>query len=116
MTSGAVFPWEEEAARVQKAIDEAARAEANRRAPEPSCAPIAGGLFGSVIAYVVIMVFSMIAGLSPDHFDVALGVTLVGAFLVPYAWLKYQQRQHHKAYAETYMRLRRERTPPDEAS
>ncbi len=78
--------------------------------------PDSRGLFGFVIAYVVIMVFSMIARLNLDHFDVALGVTLVGAFLVPYAWLKYQQRKHHKVYTETYMRLRRERTPLDEAA
>ncbi len=87
--------------------------EAHRRAqhytPSPKTDPVKGGAIGAVIAGVVIGVFTIHAGLGSDAVPTAEGFTIVIGFLVPFAYLNYQERLHNAAWYKEFVSLKQDR-------
>ena len=64
-----------------------------------------------MVTGLVVVVFTAFAGLDSERFPTATTLTIVAGFLVPFGYLKYQQRLHSKAWAREYSQLRGEYVP-----
>jgi uncharacterized membrane protein YebE (DUF533 family) len=85
---------------------------AAQRAPLPSYEPVHAGLIGALIAAAIVVIFKGIAGLDSEAFPLAHGLTVAIGFVAPFGYLKYQERQHYKAYASEYAALQRQDDAP----
>ena len=79
-----------------------AKERASLYAPAPTRDPITTGIVGLGLVTLGLIVFTSFAGLDPNHFPVAIVITLGLGFAVPFGALKYQQNLHSKAFAREY--------------
>lgn len=86
-------------------LEEQAREKAKRYAPPPSPDPVSGGLAGALITSVVLLVNTALVG--GWEYPIIEGVILVSGFLLPFAYLKSQERSYHRACANELAKLRR---------
>ena len=99
--------------RTESEINALARERADRAAPSPKLDPTHTGFVGAVVAALPVIVFGGLAGFrAEDDFPIAFAVTVALGFLAPFLYLKHQEREHSKAWAREYTRLRAENDAP----
>jgi hypothetical protein len=96
-------------------IYDAAKAEAQSRAPLPTRDPIETGFFGAMIAVGVLFLFCIISGINTETVEIPIGITVICSFIIPWGALKYQERKHYQACAEAYTRIQAERARNQES-
>jgi hypothetical protein len=92
--------------RTEREINDLARERATKRSPPPAYDPIHAGWFGVVLTGLIVMTFIGLAGIPDGAHPLALGAVLGLGFLLPYSYLRNQQRLHDKAWVKEYTALR----------
>jgi hypothetical protein len=86
-----------------------ARERASKYAPMPKWEPLLGGLVGISVLGVFVSVLTAFVRLDLNNSPVAVGVTVITGFSIPYFVLRHKQGQHVRACSKEYEILRRER-------
>jgi hypothetical protein len=71
-------------------------AQSSEQSPPPVYDPIYAGLIGAAIVGAIVMSFMGFAGFADHSQPVALGVVVALGFLIPFGFLKLQDRLHSK--------------------
>lgn len=81
---------------------------ANRVAPLPTIQSVQAGFWGAIFAAIVIMVFEMVADISPTQSNKGTFIVIPLCFVVPYFYIESRWRRHFKILTEEQHRLHEE--------
>jgi hypothetical protein len=71
-------------------------AQSSEQSPPPAYDPIYAGLIGAAIVGAIVMSFMGFAGFADHSQPIAVGVVVALGFLIPFGFLKLQERLHRK--------------------